>query len=993
MKHITSLFPKPKSFSSSLSRVTTISTEVSNIVHSIDPMEPSLEQVVPFLTPDVITHVLQHQQDPFLCFRFFVWAAKRKHFRSWASHNLMISMLVGSNKIESFWRVFDDVRKCGYSVPSDAFAVLIGGYAEAKEVERAVEAFGRMKEFDCEPNLFTYNLVLNVLVGKVTDALVLFDEMLDRGIVPSKITYTVVLTGLCNAKRIDDAYRLLENMKSSGNRPDGITYNALLNGVCKLGRMDEAFALLKDFQKDGFELDLNSYSSLIDGLFRTKRFKEGHEMYRKMTETDIEPDVVLHTIMIRGLCDEGRVHDAFKLVREMTDKGVVPDTQAYNTLIKGFCDEGLLDEARSLKLEVSGVDEFPDTSTYTILISGMCRYGLVGEAQNIFNEMEKAGCVPSVVTFNALIDGLCKSGELQKAHLMFYKMEIGRNPSLFLRLTQGSDRVVDSGSLQTMVTKLCESGSTLKAYKLLTQLADTAIMPTITTYNILINGLCKAGILDGAFNLFKELRLKGISPDSVTYGTLINGLQIAGREDDAFLLLEEMVSNGCKPTPAVYRTLMKWSCRRKKTFAAFNLWLRYLKSLPKRDEKIITLVEECLRKDEVERAVRLLLDMDIKLQDLDSAPYTIWLIGFCQGRKTTDALMLLSILKEYNIRLTPASCVMLISTLYREGKLSFAVEVFLYALQKGFILKPRICNNLLKSLLRSRYIDDAFDLMEKMDSCGYNLDDYLDVGTRFLIKRRMLGENHADYAETMYHLGKVLYLQGNGKDAESLIKDSIRILEDGAQGESSLCMRRLRYLVQITAFDHLHHITATSIPSSQQHGLLHSKNPSRLRSCCFSNPKSTFLFLIFINCYHIAASTPPTHPFHRLLHSVPVTINWDFLPPHLSFYAHLLVISLVVTEALMQQCVRKLPLILGVLEASKHKGVTLVLDLQATKSMGSPAEPGKAPLRKFGLILTRNDGTKKVLNAGHPLLVKLCLDWWLCVQSNQGKLDRGLLVF
>ncbi|KAD0676521.1 hypothetical protein E3N88_43877 [Mikania micrantha] len=45
------------------------------------------------------------------------------------------------------------------------------------------------------------------------------------------------------------------------------------------------------------------------------------------------------------------------------------------------------------------------------------------------------------------------------------------------------------------------------------------------------------------------------------------------------------------------------------------------------------------------------------------------------------------------------------------------------------------------------------------------------------IKRRVLGEAHADYAETMYHLGKVLHLQGKGKDAEALIKDSIRILE------------------------------------------------------------------------------------------------------------------------------------------------------------------------------------------------------------------------
>ncbi|KAK9069232.1 hypothetical protein SSX86_013349 [Deinandra increscens subsp. villosa] len=779
-KFSSSLIHKPRFrhfSSSSLSRSTTISTEVSSIVHSVDPMEPALEQVVPFLSPEIITSVLQNQQNPYLCFRFFVWSARRKQFRSWSSHNLMIDMLVSNNLdvFDAYWRALDEIKKLGFRISSDAFAVLIAGYWEMKSAEKAVESFGKMKEFDCEPNLFTYNLILHILVnkgmvllalavynlmlklnchlncatysilidglcksGKISDALELFDEMSERGIMPSKITYTVVISGLCQAKRIDDAYRLFENMRSSCSKPDSVTYNALLNGVCKLGRMDEAFVLLKNFKNDGFALDLNSYSSFIDGLFRTKRFKEAHDMFQKMIDADITPDVVLHTIMIRGLCDEGRVQDAFKMIKEMTDRNLVPDTQAYNTLIKGFCDMGLLDEARSLKLEISGVNEFPDTLTYTILISGMCRYGLVGDAENIFNEMEKCGCVPSVVTFNSLIDGLCKSGELQKAHLLFYKMEIGRNPSLFLRLTQGSDRVVDSGSLQTLVTKLCESGSTLKAYKLLNQLADTVMMPTITTYNILINGLCKAGILDGAFKLFKELQLKGNMPDSVTYGTLINGLQSVGREDDAFMLLEQMVGSGCKPTPAVYKTLMKWSCRRKKTFAAFNLWLKYLKSLPKRDERVINLVEGYLQKGEIERPVRLLLDMDIKLQDLDSAPYTIWLIGFCQGRKTKEALTLLSILKEYNINLTPPSCVMLISTLCREGKFSLGVEVFLYALERGFILKPRICNNLIKSLIQSRIIayDDVYALMEKMESCGYDLDVYLDDRTKFLLHNR-----------------------------------------------------------------------------------------------------------------------------------------------------------------------------------------------------------------------------------------------------------------
>ncbi|CAL5326699.1 unnamed protein product [Camellia sinensis] len=64
------------------------------------------------------------------------------------------------------------------------------------------------------------------------------------------------------------------------------------------------------------------------------------------------------------------------------------------------------------------------------------------------------------------------------------------------------------------------------------------------------------------------------------------------------------------------------------------------------------------------------------------------------------------------------------------------------------------------------------------------------------IKRCVLGHGHRDYADTMYHLGTVLYLQGKEKDSETLIQDSIKILEDGGLGESIICLRRLRYLAQ-----------------------------------------------------------------------------------------------------------------------------------------------------------------------------------------------------
>ncbi|GAB2299155.1 hypothetical protein Dimus_033227 [Dionaea muscipula] len=44
---------------------------------------------------------------------------------------------------------------------------------------------------------------------------------------------------------------------------------------------------------------------------------------------------------------------------------------------------------------------------------------------------------------------------------------------------------------------------------------------------------------------------------------------------------------------------------------------------------------------------------------------------------------------------------------------------------------------------------------------------------------------------------QVLHLNGNEKDAQALILDSVRILEEGGLGESNVCIRRLGYLAQM----------------------------------------------------------------------------------------------------------------------------------------------------------------------------------------------------
>ncbi|RYR18353.1 hypothetical protein Ahy_B03g062969 isoform C [Arachis hypogaea] len=169
------------------------------------------------------------------------------------------------------------------------------------------------------------------------------------------------------------------------------------------------------------------------------------------------------------------------------------------------------------------------------------------------------------------------------------------------------------------------------------------------------------------------------------------------------------------------------------------------------------------------------------------------------------------------------------------GQLDAAEKLFLAALQEakeGFGPRdPHVassCNNLAelyrikKDFAKAEplYLE-AIDILEeafgpddiRVGAAAHNLGQFY-LGQRKLekarvsyeralkIKRRVLGYGHSECADTMYHLGVVLYFQGKERDAEAAIQDSIRLLEEGGEGESFVCIRRLRYLSQIYLKSH-----------------------------------------------------------------------------------------------------------------------------------------------------------------------------------------------
>ncbi|CAK8566666.1 unnamed protein product [Lathyrus sativus] len=168
---------------------------------------------------------------------------------------------------------------------------------------------------------------------------------------------------------------------------------------------------------------------------------------------------------------------------------------------------------------------------------------------------------------------------------------------------------------------------------------------------------------------------------------------------------------------------------------------------------------------------------------------------------------------------------------FLEGNFEDAERLFLAAIQEakeGFGEQdPHVasaCNNLAEMYRVKKAFDKAEPLYVEAikileESFGpddvrvavavHNLGQFY-LGQRMLdkaqvsyeIKQRVLGYGHSECSDTMYQIGMVLYLQGKEKEAETIIKDSISMLEKSAEGESVVCIKRLRFLSQLYLKSH-----------------------------------------------------------------------------------------------------------------------------------------------------------------------------------------------
>lgn len=251
-----------------------------------------------------------------------------------------MKQLAGQKLYHLALAVYDQMAADGLKPSTVTCSCLINFAAEAGELDRAVDFFGKLQALTT-PSIRAYmtilrvhcrrqdwpasletlqdmekrgirmdSLTLNVALATCVAAeqLEAAEQLLARGHeanppVSDVVSYNTLIKGYAARADPDGAQKFLERMRSRGLKPNAITMNTAMDAAVRGGRPDDAWALLATMRAGGLSPDKFTCSILIKGLRKSIRDDQCHAALDLLQEVGVACDASLRSSLYHALLE------------------------------------------------------------------------------------------------------------------------------------------------------------------------------------------------------------------------------------------------------------------------------------------------------------------------------------------------------------------------------------------------------------------------------------------------------------------------------------------------------------------------------------------------------------------------------------------------------------------------------------------------------------------------------------------------------------------
>ncbi|KAK2012949.1 hypothetical protein LZ32DRAFT_605011 [Colletotrichum eremochloae] len=381
------------------------------------------------------------------------------------------------------------------------------------------------------PELFDYILFLacgkrEEGASKMTSEILAYMEGL--GLMPTLRTYTSMMNGWKQARRLDAIEQLWASITRSGLKLDEQIWSVRIAALGHLGTERAGLAALKEMEsmwdtaaKDGklgqaVPPGIASVNAAISGLLKRDRMDVVHAVLEWATKKGLEPDIYTYNMLLSHMLKNGSSDEVDALLSSMKVAGLKPDAATFTIILEAAfmgLDKKTPKEQReainAVFEEMAACDIQPNQEAFGKMLHVLTQKGEAADyaVEVVLGHLRRSGLEPSTEMCTILVEHYVSR---ERPNLNSIRALVADRRSRTRALT---DRVF----WETVIKHYHRAGDLDGALEIVYDLDDWGIWPGLPLLEPLLRSLISRRDWDGAKKLVSTVR-KQARPQAAAKG-------------------------------------------------------------------------------------------------------------------------------------------------------------------------------------------------------------------------------------------------------------------------------------------------------------------------------------------------------------------------------------------------------------------------------------------------------------------------------------------
>jgi len=277
--------------------------------------------------------------------------------------------------------------KCNSQLVEVLFNTLLDICANLHDLDRMVEMFGMLTEFQVSLSCVTYSILIKAFghAGSLERCHEVWGRMMDSKVKPTVVTYGCYINACIRSRDLETAESVFASMRVTKVRPNAVIFTSLIRGLAHAGEAAKAFNLYRQMRQEGVEPTSVTFNSVLDMVVR--ELSEPAILQSVLSDMDVsdaEPDAAVYTSLIKVSCEAGNVDKAMMLFRRR--KRFVSSQYITNFLLLTCAQQDRIEDSEEVFEHMRLLRVAPNNATRAMLVKMYSGTRMPGKAEAVVKE-------------------------------------------------------------------------------------------------------------------------------------------------------------------------------------------------------------------------------------------------------------------------------------------------------------------------------------------------------------------------------------------------------------------------------------------------------------------------------------------------------------------------------------------------------------------------------------------------------------------------------